>query len=64
MQDVADMAAPAAPTCFPTSQKVTVSQAPSAQAPAKEDDVVAMILGSENGSRSAMSWASEEHPCL
>ena len=61
---------PPAPVVFPTSQKVSVSQT---QNPAPEtqpacvkdtDNVVAMILGSDNGSRSAMSWASEDRPCL
>lgn len=51
-------------TCFPTSSKVSVSQDPVPQGPPK-DDVVAMILGSENGnSRSNMSWADDEMPGL
>eukprot|EP00967_Tisochrysis_lutea_P148915 scaffold285262_cov18-Tisochrysis_lutea.AAC.1 len=67
MQDNEDLPPTKPPTCFPTTPGALLGQThlletakavPQESDAPVEDNVVHMILGSENNSRSAMSWAS------
>mmetsp|Transcript_7270 Transcript_7270/g.19485 ORF Transcript_7270/g.19485 Transcript_7270/m.19485 type:complete len:302 (-) Transcript_7270:150-1055(-) len=73
MKDNEDLPPTKPPTCFPTTPGALLGQThlletakavPQESDAPVEDNVVHMILGSENNSRSAMSWACDDQPCL